>query len=147
MKLFSPILILFLALPLAMNLSKTEKRLVGTWQCTNVDFSEMLAGMNDDDKAMYQAFLPMMEEIFLSFKMTFKNDYVLSTEVASGADVSVEEGTWALSADGKTMTTTTNGSSSDISIQSLTSKEMILLLESEGMKMKMTMTKSKTKKK
>lgn len=147
MKLFSPVLILFFALPLAMNLNKTEKCLVGTWQCSKVDFSEMLQGMNDDEKALYQAFLPMMEEIFLSFKMTFKNDYVLLTEVASGNDVSIEEGTWALNVDGKTIKTTTNGSSSDISIQSLTSKEMILLLESEGMKMKMTMTKSKTKKK
>lgn len=145
MKLFSPILILLLALPLAMNLSKTEKRLVGSWQCTEVDFSEMLQGMNDDEKAMYQAFLPTMEEIFLTFKMTFKSDLVLLTEVASGADVSVEEGTWALSADGKTLTTSTNGSSSDISIESLTSKKMNLLLESEGMKMKMTMTKTKKK--
>lgn len=145
MKLFSPILILLLALPLAMNLSKTEKRLVGSWQCTGVDFSEMLQGMNDDEKAMYQAFLPTMEEIFLTFKMTFKSDFVLLTEVASGADVSVEEGTWALSADGKTLTTSTNGSSSDISIESLTSKKMNLLLESEGMKMKMTMTKTKKK--
>lgn len=90
----------------------------------------MLQGMNDDEKAMYQAFLPTMEEIFLTFKMTFKSDFVLLTEVASGADVSVEEGTWALSADGKTLTTSTNGSSSDISIESLTSKKMNLLLES-----------------
>ena len=147
MKLFSPVLLLFLALPLMQQLNKTEKKVVGVWKSTKVDFTDMLTGISDEEKAMYDAFLPMMEEAILSLQMTFNADGSYTSEMTMFEELSKNEGTWQLSADGKTLKTTVKESDEVMMVESISSKEMVLMVEGGGMKWKIFMAKQKSKKK
>jgi len=147
MKLFSPVLLLFLALPLMQQLNKTEKKVVGVWKSTKVDFTDMLTGISDEERAMYDAFLPMMEEAILSLQMTFNADGSYTSEMTMFEELSKNEGTWQLSADGKTLKTTVKESDEVMTVESISSKEMVLMVEGEGMKWKIFMAKQKSKKK
>jgi 3,4-dihydroxy-2-butanone 4-phosphate synthase len=147
MKLFSPVLLLFLALPLMQQLNKTEKKVVGVWKSTKVDFTDMLIGISDEERAMYDAFLPMMEEAILSLQMTFNADGSYTSEMTMFEELSKNEGTWQLSADGKTLKTTVKESDEVMTVESISSKEMVLMVEGEGMKWKIFMAKQKLKKK
>jgi 3,4-dihydroxy-2-butanone 4-phosphate synthase len=147
MKLFSPVLLLFLALPLMQQLNKTEKKVVGVWKSTKVDFTDMLTGISDEERAMYDAFLPMMEEAILSLQMTFNADGSYTSEMTMFEELSKNEGTWQLSEDGKTLKTTVKESDEVMTVESISSKEMVLMVEGEGMKWKIFMAKQKSKKK
>jgi 3,4-dihydroxy-2-butanone 4-phosphate synthase len=147
MKLFSPVLLLFLALPLMQQLNKTEKKVVGVWKSTKVDFTDMLTGISDEERAMYDAFLPMMEEAILSLQMTFNADGSYTSEMTMFEELSKNEGTWQLSEDGKTLKTTVKESDEVMTVESISSKEMVLMVEGEGMKWKIFMAKQKLKKK
>jgi hypothetical protein len=147
MKLFSPVLLLFLALPLMQQLNKTEKKVVGVWKSTKVDFTDMLTGISDEERAMYDAFLPMMEEAILSLQMTFNADGSYTSEMTMFEELSKNEGTWQLSADGKTLKTTVKESDEVMMVESISSKEMVLMVEGGGMKWKIFMAKQKSKKK
>jgi hypothetical protein len=147
MKLFSPVLLLFLALPLMQQLNKTEKKVVGVWKCTKVDFTDMLTGLSDEERAMYDTFLPMMEEAILSLQMTFNTDGSYASEMTMFEELSKNEGTWQLSEDGKTLKTNVKESDEVMTVESISSKEMVLMVEGEGMKWKIFMAKQKSKKK
>ena len=147
MKLFSPVLLLFLALPLMQQLNKTEKKVVGVWKSTKVDFTDMLTGISDEERAMYDAFLPMMEEAILSLQMTFNAYGSYTSEMTMFEELSKNEGTWQLSADGKTLKTTVKESDEVMMGESISSKEMVLMVEGGGMKWKIFMAKQKSKKK
>ena len=147
MKLFSPVLLLFLALPLMQQINKTEKKVVGVWKSTKVDFTDMLTGISDEERAMYDAFLPMMEEAILSLQMTFNADGSYTSEMTMFEELSKNEGTWQLSADGKTLKTTVKESDEVMMVESISSKEMVLMVEGGGMKWKIFMAKQKSKKK
>lgn len=147
MKLFSPVLILFLAFPLMQQLNKTEKKMVGVWKSTKVDFTDMLTGLSEEEKAMYDAFLPMIEEAIMSMKMTFNADGSYASEMTMFEETTKNEGTWQLSADGKTLKTIVNGSEEVMLVESLSSKEIVLMVEGDGMKWKITMAKQKPSKK
>ena len=128
MKLFSHVLLLFLALPLMQQLNKTEKKVVGVWKSTKVDFTDMLTGISDEERAMYDAFLPMMEEAILSLQMTFNADGSYTSEMTMFEELSKNEGTWQLSADGKTLKTTVKESDEVMMVESISSKEMVLMV-------------------
>ena len=96
---------------------------------------------------MYDAFLPMMEEAILSLQMTFNADGSYTSEMTMFEELSKNEGTWQLSADGKTLKTTVKESDEVMMVESISSKEMVLMVESGGMKWKIFMAKQKSKKK
>jgi len=140
MKIFNLFMVGALALTIVACKSGKDN-LVGTWGVESVDMSEMLAGLNEEEKAMYESFLPMMEEAFKSMEMTFTKDGKMTTKAAMMGQESNDEGTWKLSDDGKKLTTTTNGKTEDITIEKLTASEMVLIMEADGMKIKMNMKK------
>jgi uncharacterized lipoprotein NlpE involved in copper resistance len=140
MKLFN--LFMVGALALTMFACKSAKdNLVGTWGVDSVDMSEMLEGLSEEEKAMYESFLPMMEEAFKSMEMTFNADGTMTTKAEMMGQASNDEGTWKLSDDGKTLTTKTGDKSEDITVEKLTSSELVLAMDADGMKMKLNMKK------
>jgi hypothetical protein len=62
-------------------------------------------------------------------------------------ELSKNEGTWQLSEDGKTLKTNVKESDEVMTVESISSKEMVLMVEGEGMKWKIFMAKQKSKKK
>jgi hypothetical protein len=62
-------------------------------------------------------------------------------------ELSKNEGTWQLSEDGKTLKTTVKESDEVMMVESISSKEMVLMVEGGGMKWKIFMAKQKSKKK
>jgi K(+)-stimulated pyrophosphate-energized sodium pump len=115
--------------------------LVGTWGVEEVDMSEMLAGFSDEEKAMYEAFLPSLESAFKTMEMTFNQDGTMTTEVEMMGQKNSEQGSWKLSKDGKVLTTETGGKTDDLKIEKMTSSSMTLVMDDEGMKMKLMMKK------
>jgi hypothetical protein len=115
--------------------------LVGTWGVESVDMSDMLKGMSEEEKAMYESFLPMMEEAMKSMEMTFNADGTMAMKSAMMGQETNEKGKWKLSEDEKTLSTDTNGKKEDITIESLSGSNMVLVMESEGSKIKMNMKK------
>jgi hypothetical protein len=62
MKLFSPFIILLVFLSATSpKLTKHEKKLVGIWKVESVDMSQMLNNLSEEEKALYESFMPMME--------------------------------------------------------------------------------------
>jgi len=115
--------------------------LVGTWGVEEVDMSEMLAGFSDEEKAMYEAFLPSLESAFKTMEMTFNQDGTMTTEVEMMGQKNSEQGSWKLSKDGKVLTTETGGKTDDMKIEKMTSSHLTLVMDDEGMKMKLMMKK------
>jgi hypothetical protein len=107
----------------------------------------MLTGLSDEERAMYDTFLPMMEEAILSLQMTFNTDGSYASEMTMFEELSKNEGTWQLSEDGKTLKTTVKESDEVMMVESISSKEMVLMVEGGGMKWKIFMAKQKSKKK
>ena len=140
MKLFNVFMVGVLALTMVACKSGKDN-LVGTWGVESVDMSEMLAGLTEEEKAMYESFMPMMEEAFKKMEMTFKADGTMTTKANMMGQESSDEGTWTLSDDGKTLTTTTGGKEEKIAVEKLTSSELTLAMDAEGMKMKLIMKK------
>lgn len=118
-----------------------KDNLVGTWGVDSVDMSEMLAGLSEEERAMYESFMPMMEEAFKTMEMTFNADGTMTTKASMMGQESNDEGTWTLSDDGKTLTTTTGGKEENIAVEKLTSSELTLAMDADGMKMKLMMKK------
>jgi hypothetical protein len=121
---------------------KPSKLIIGTWGVESVDMSEMLNGVPEEEKAMYEAFLPMMDEAFKTMLLTFRADGTMSTKANMMGTESSDEGTWVLSKDGKTLTTTSNGKTDNIVIEKLTKSVMLLVLDADGMKVKLLMKKN-----
>lgn len=140
MKLFNVFMVGVLALALVA-CKGGKDNLVGTWGVDSVDMSEMLAGLSEEERAMYESFMPMMEEAFKTMEMTFNADGTMTTKANMMGQESNDEGTWKLSDDGKTLTTTTGGKSEDIAVETLTASELVLAMDADGMKMKMNMKK------
>ena len=140
MKLFNVFMVGVLALTMVACKSGKDN-LVGTWGVESVDMSEMLAGLTEEEKAMYESFMPMMEEALKTMEMTFKADGTMTTKANMMGQESSDEGTWTLSDDGKTLTTTTGGKEEKIAVEKLTSSELTLAMDAEGMKMKLIMKK------
>lgn len=113
---------------------KPSKLLVGTWNVESVDLSEMMSALPEDQREMYQVMKPMMEDLFKSMVMTFKKDGTMNTKITFMDEESSDDGTWALSADGKTITSTANGNSNEIKIIEMSKFTMKISLEAEGMK-------------
>lgn len=103
--------------------------------------SEMLNGVPEEEKAMYEAFLPMMDEAFKTMLLTFRADGTMTTKASVMGTESNDEGTWIMSKDGKTLTTTSNGKSDNLIIEKLTKSAMLLVLDADGMKVKLLMKK------
>ena len=115
--------------------------IVGTWGVEDVDMSDMLAGLSDEEKGMYEAFLPMMEEAMKSMEMTFNADGTMETSASMMGQENKDSGKWSLSEDGKTLTTETNGNKEDIKVESLDGSKMVLAMENDGSVMKLMMKK------
>lgn len=113
---------------------KPSKLLVGTWNVESVDLSEMMSALPEDQREMYQVMKPMMEDLFKSMVMTFKKDGTMNTKITFMDEESSDDGTWALSTDGKTITSTANGNSNEIKIIEMSKLTMKISLEAEGMK-------------
>ena len=141
MKLFNLFMISALALVMFACKGSGKDALVGTWGVEDVDMSAMLEGMSDEEKAMYESFLPMMQEAMKSMEMTFNADGTMTTKAEMMGQASNDEGTWTLSEDEKTLTTETNGKKEDIKIESLDGSKMVLAMDADGSVMKMTMKK------
>jgi DNA replication initiation complex subunit (GINS family) len=143
MKLFNLFMVGALALTMLACKSSGKDALVGTWGVESVDMSAMLAGMSEEEKKMYESFLPMMEEAMKSMVMTFKADGKMETKASMMGQENTDKGTWKLSEDGKTLTTETGGKKEDIKIESLDDSKMVLVMNLDGSSMKMTMKKKK----
>jgi hypothetical protein len=74
--------------------------------------------------------------------LTFRADGTMSTKANMMGTESSDEGTWVLSKDGKTLTTTSNGKTDNIVIEKLTKSVMLLVLDADGMKVKLLMKKN-----
>jgi hypothetical protein len=120
---------------------KPRKLILGTWGVESVDMSEMMSGLSDEEKAMYESFMPMMEEAFKSMEMTFNTDGTMTTKASMMGQESVDEGTWKLSDDGKTLTTYNGGGSENVAVEKLTKSTLLLALDADGMKLKLLMKK------
>jgi serine/threonine protein kinase len=118
-----------------------NNNLVGIWGVEEVDMSEMLAGFSDEEKAMYEEFLPSLESAFKTMEMTFNQDGTMTTEVEIMGQKNSEQGSWKLSKDGKVLTTETGGKTDDMKIEKMTSSHLTLVMDDEGMKMKLMMKK------
>ena len=115
--------------------------LVGTWGVDKIDMSAMLEGMSAEEKAMYESFLPMMEEAMKSMEMTFNADGTMKMKAAMMGQETNEEGKWTLSEDEKTLTTDVKGKKEDMKIESLDGSTMVLAMDMDGSPAKLTMKK------
>jgi hypothetical protein len=143
MKLFSPILILIVLFSFKTKLNKTEKMLVGVWQCTEVDFSDFVSKLSPEDKVMFDAMMPMMDEAFKTLKLTFKADGTYISYLNAMGEESENTGTWKLSEDAKSINTQLNETEEVLSVVSLTKSEMVLEFDSNGLKTKLKLVKQK----
>lgn len=141
MKLLNLFLVGVLTLTLIACKGGGKDAIVGTWGVEDIDMSDMLSGLSEEEKGMYEAFLPMMEEAMKSMEMTFNADGTMETKASMMGQENVDSGTWSLSEDGKTLTTDTDGNKEDIKVESLDGSKMVLAMENEGSVMKMTMKK------
>lgn len=141
MKLLNLFMVGALALALVACKGSGKDALIGSWGVEDVDMSEMLNGLSDEEKAMYEAFLPMMQEAFKSMEFTFNADGTMETKASMMGQDNNTKGTWTLSDDGKTLTTESEGKKEEIKVESLSSSEMVLAMNVDGTNMKLKMKK------
>lgn len=121
---------------------RSKKLIVGTWNLDEVDLSTMLEGLPDDEKEMYEAFFPMMEEALLSMKMTFAKDGKYTLTASMMGEDQMELGTWSLSEDGKTLTTkSSDGQENKMTVKELSAKKMVVNSDLDGLSIKMIFVK------
>ena len=127
------------------------KNIVGTWKCDNVEVSnldevinQMLAQVPDSMKEAQKAAMESgMKESFDKMKgaltMTFKDDKTFESAMEGKTD----KGTWAISEDGKTLTTTQGepGKEDKLNIDELTANKLVVSGDMGGTKMKMSFVK------
>jgi hypothetical protein len=110
-----------------------EINLIGTWRVVEVDLSEMLVNLSDEEREIYELFKPLFEETFLSLSLTFEADGKFTSR--SNTEYSSQEsvGAWDLSDDGRVITTFTKDNTGTMAIEKLSETEMRLILDANGM--------------
>lgn len=142
MKLLNVFMVSALALVMFACKGGGKDAVVGTWGVDNVDFSSMLEGLSEDERGMYEAFLPMMEEAMKSMEMTFAKDGKFTMKAAMMGEEQSEEGTWSLSDDAKVLTTVAaDGQENIFNIQELSAKKMVVSSDLDGQTVGMTFVK------
>jgi hypothetical protein len=142
MKLQSSILIFLLLSFAVLHMPNNhEKHLIGTWRVVEVDLSEMLVNLSDEDREMYELFLPLFEETFLSLSLSFDayGKFMSRTNTEFGSKESV--GAWDLSDDGRVLTTFTKDNTEEMMIEKLSETEMRLILDANDMIIKLRLEK------
>jgi hypothetical protein len=106
-----------------------------------VDLSEMLVNLSDEDREMYELFLPLFEETFLSLSLSFDayGKFMSRTNTEFGSKESV--GAWDLSDDGRVLTTFTKDNTEEMMIEKLSETEMRLILDANDMIIKLRLEK------
>lgn len=128
--------------------SAVSKQVLGTWKASNADFSQILKSVQEDQKAFVEAMIPQMEQAMESSEMTFAKDGKFTTTTALMGQTMKNEGTYKISKDGKTITMSSNGKTSDFNIESITNEEMkvISIVDSSAIKITWKKIKQATKK-
>jgi hypothetical protein len=118
-----------------------EKNLIGTWRVVEVDLSEMLVNLSDEEREIYELFLPLFEETFLSLSLSFDayGKFMSRTNTEFGSKESV--GAWDLSDDGSVLTTFTRDNTEKMMIEKLSETEMRLILDANDMIIKLRLEK------
>ncbi len=145
MKIYGILVLAILSLSLTTNTGnkKIAKKLVGTWSVERVDFSEMLKSMNEEDKAMAEMFMPMMEEGLKTLTWTFsKNGDFNSKSEFFGEKIDVK-GSWNTSADGKLLNMIADGEKDECKLISLDKKKLVVSRDAEGVPIYFYMIKAK----
>lgn len=126
------------------------KQIIGTWKCDNVEITnldevinQMLAQVPDSlketqKKAMEDG-MKQQQEAMKALTMTFKDDKTFETAMEGKTD----KGTWAISEDGKTLTTKQGepGKEDKLTIDELVAAKLVVSGDMGGTKMKMTFVK------
>jgi hypothetical protein len=142
MKIFNVFIISALALTLFACKGGVKNDIVGAWGVEEVDMSALLAGIPEEEKAMAEAFMPMMEEAMKSMEMTFEKEGKFTMKASMMGQDQNEEGTWSLSDDGKVLTTkTSEGPESKMNIESMSGNKMVVNSDMDGQTVKMTFVK------
>ena len=124
------------------NNAVSTKNIVGTWCIEEVDMSALLSGIPEEERAMAEAFLPMMEEAMKSMEMTFEKAGKFTMKASIMGQDQKELGTWSLSDDGKVLTTKTKvGAGNKMNIASLSGNKMVVNSDMDGQTVKMTFVK------
>ena len=121
--------------------SSPKDKLIGKWQVTAVDASEMLKTIPEEQKAFVEKMIPQFEEMMKTIVMTFEKDGKMNTKANMMGKTSDENGTYTLSEDGKELSIKTKGDAQKMKIESMTDKEMKIEADMDGAKIKMTLVK------
>lgn len=127
------------------------KQIVGTWKCDGVEVTNMeevinqyLAQVPDSlkeaqKKAMEEGMKQNFDKMKGALSMTFKDDKTFESAMEGKTD----KGTWAISEDGKTLTTKQGepGKEDKLNIDELTANKLVVSGDMGGSKMKMTFVK------
>ena len=112
-----------------------HKAILGTWYFEKVEFV-FDSSTDPEEKEFIEMFMiPMLEEGLSYVQMSFYEDGTIRTVVDS-PDENVEDvGQWQLSADGRTLITTTEGVSEAQNVLLLTNTNLVLSVQDEEMQL------------
>ncbi|MBI5218158.1 MAG: DUF4923 family protein [Bacteroidia bacterium] len=128
-----------------------DKNIIGTWKCDGVEISNLdevinqtLATVPDSlkeaaKKQAEESYKQSFEKMKGVLTMTFKED----KSYESTFDNKTDKGTWAISEDGKTLTTKMEsaGKEEKLNLDELTDNKLVISGDHAGSKMKMSFTK------
>lgn len=141
MKLLNLFMLTTLTLALFSFKSIEKNKIIGTWTVVDIDMSDMLIGISEEERELYEAFLPMFKEAFSSMVFTFNADGTMETSASMLGEETSSQGSWRLSDDGKTLITKNEEKQEEILIESLSDSEMVLNFIYDDVNIKLKMKK------
>ncbi|AUP80761.1 lipocalin family protein [Flavivirga eckloniae] len=105
-----------------------SETLTGKWilKDMNIKTKEEMAGMEEMFEAVKKALVGK-----LSYEFKADNAVVVNSPAFMGKKEKTEKGTWSLSSDNKTLTTTEGSEKKDFSVTSLDQKSLVIVLSDE----------------
>jgi hypothetical protein len=106
--------------------------LAGTWRVTDLDFLDYLESLPEDERATFFAHKDMFEAYIKTTVYTFNKDGSFSTSQILFGVEDFSEGTWTLSDDGFTLTTSTVHRKTDMFIVQISDSVLMMNVIVDG---------------
>ncbi len=124
-----------------------EKDLPGTWNVTRVDLSSFFTTLTDEEKEMYEAFLPQFEEALTNLQMVFfkdKTGYVDDKSVESDGQII---DVWSISTNRNSLLLKMENTTEELDIQNYNSsnQKLKIALFSDGISVGIVLDMEKAK--